>query len=150
MDNNEVTSGAEVFVPKKCFVTIGDKTFDVKKFSLKDWIELAREGTTFASSVFARIRKEVPDVDIRKLSALDVMPFIWEDLYRIVPILSLAIDVEPEWLEEQNDMEGVSSLFTVITELNNFRLVFKNFTAGFTNLSNQWKEVTTEVSEEAS
>lgn len=143
MDKEEKPSDASVFVPETRTITIGEKEFVVSKFTLEQWIKVARELTAFASSIFIAIRKERPDTSIaelKKIKVEEILPYVWTELHRVVPVLAMAIDEKSEWLKKQDDMEGISALFKAICELNNFKVIFANFTGAFQTLVAQWKE----------
>lgn len=140
MSENTTKSDAAVFVPDEKTVTISGKVFSVHKFTVMEWIKLTKELTGFASSVVGKILSDNKNFDFNTATIFQMLPYMWEDLHRIVPMMALAINVEPKWLGEQQDFEGFSALFMAVAEQNNFKVVFENFSKGFQNLRGQWEQ----------
>ena len=152
MSEKDKSTDAEIFVPETRMVVIGGRDFQIDKFTLEQWIKITRELTTFGSALFLAVKKDRPDLsldNLEKIKMEEVLPYVWTELHRIVPILAMALEgVDSTWLKKQHDMEGISSLFKAICELNNFKVIFANFTGAFQTLVAQWKEAVAKESVE--
>jgi len=124
---------SEILVPQFRTVKISGKQFEVKPFSVKDIIFFTRD----LIEGLSKIKEKYPSLEFKQEDLLVYFPLVVDEAPRLFGLLARAIGQEREWLEEQTDLVGVSELFTIVTEINDFGQIISNFQRGWSKLKSQ-------------
>ena len=124
---------SEVLVPQKHVVTIEGIQYEVRPFSVKDVIHFTRDLVEGLSA----IKKKYPSLEFKPEDMLQYLPLVLDEAPRLFGLLAAAVDKEGEWLEKQSDLVGVSKLFAIVAEINDFGTIISNFKAGWSKLQAQ-------------
>ena len=126
-------SDSEVLVPQRQVVTISGKKFEVRPFTVKDIIHFTRDLVEGLSAIKAKY----PSLEFKSEDMLQYLPLVLDEAPRLFGLLAAAIDKDREWLEKQEDLPGVSKLFAIVAEINDFGTIISNFKAGWSKLKSQ-------------
>lgn len=124
---------SEILVPKLQVVTIGGEQFEVKPFSVKDVIHFTRE----LVEGLGAIKKQYPSLDFKPEDILQYLPAVLDEVPRLLGLLAMSIGKDQAWLESQSDLVGVSKLFSIVAEINDFGTIISNFKEGWSKLQKQ-------------
>ena len=123
----------EVLVPTVRRVAISNQEFVVRPFSVKDVVHFTRDLVEGLSA----IKKQYPSLEFKPEEVLQYLPMVLDEAPRLFGLLASAIDKDKEWLENQSDLVGVSKLFVIVAEINDFGTIISNFRAGWGKLKSQ-------------
>ena len=126
-------SDSEVLVPQYKTVKIGGETFQVKPFSVKDIIYFTRD----LIEGLKAIKEKYPSMQFEKDDVFQFMPLVIDEAPRLIGLVARAIGKDGVWLEYQTDLVGVSELFAIVAEINDFGKIIANFKAGWSKLKAQ-------------
>lgn len=126
-------SDSEVLVPPRQVVIISGKKFEVRPFTVKDIIHFTRDLVEGLSAIKAKY----PSLEFKSEDMLQYLPLVLDEAPRLFGLLAAAIDKDREWLEKQEDLPGVSKLFAIVAEINDFGTIISNFKAGWSKLKSQ-------------
>ena len=126
-------SDVDTMVPMEKTVTIGKETLKVRPYSVKDVIYFTRE----LMDGLRNIKTKYPSMEFKNEDILQYFPLVIDESPRLIGLLARAIGKEGKWLEEQTDLVGVSKLFTLVSEINDFGTIISNFRDGWSNLKKQ-------------
>jgi len=127
----------QILVPPECKVTIDGTEYTVHRFTVGDWLRIAKDLSDLATTVAKKIEEQ--KIDVKRIDKTMIFNLLIDEFYRVVPIMALAIQAEPKKISESSDLVGVSELFKTICEINDFRRIFANFTGAMASLQIQWK-----------
>ena len=133
MENKKEKSSTEVLVPVEHRVDIGGETFVVRPFSVKDVVFFTRD----LFDGLKAIKDKYPSLDFKPEDTLAYMPALLDEAPRLFGLLARSIGKDAEWLQEQRDLVGVSKLFAVVAEINDFGTIISNFRQGWSKLKSQ-------------
>lgn len=128
-----MSSNAEVLIPEYKKVKISGQTFEVKPFSVKDVMYFTRDLIGGLSA----IKEKYPNLDFKPEDVFQYMPLVLDEAPRLFGLLARSIGKDGDWIQEQNDLAGVSELFRIVTEINDFGTIISNFKAGWSKLQAQ-------------
>jgi hypothetical protein len=128
-----MSDDVNVLVPIERSVKIGNEMLTVKPFSIRDVVYFTREIVEGLNAV----KVKYPAMDFKKEDVLHYAPLVLDEVPRLFNLLARAIGKDGEWLQNQTDLVGVSNLFAVITEINDFGTILSNFRNGWSNLAKQ-------------
>lgn len=126
-------SGTETLVPVEQKVKIGSEEFVVRPFSVKDVVFFTRD----LFDGLKAIKDKYPSLDFKPEDTLTYMPALLDEAPRLFGLLARSIDKNAEWLQNQRDLVGVSKLFAIVAEINDFGTIISNFRAGWSKLKSQ-------------
>ncbi len=126
-------SDSEVLVPVEQKVNIGGEEFVVKPFSVKDIIFFTRDLVDGLQAIKAKY----PSMEFSKEDVFKYMPLVLDEAPRLFGLLARSVGKDCEWLENQHDLVGVSKLFAIVAEINDFGSIVSNFKAGWSKLKEQ-------------
>jgi hypothetical protein len=126
-------SDSEVLVPVEHKVEIGGKKFVVNPFSVKDIISFTRD----LIDGLAAIKEKYPAMEFKSEDAFKYFPAILDEAPRLFGLLARSIGKDKDWLESQTDLVGVSKLFAIVAEINDFGMIISNFQEGWSKLKHQ-------------
>lgn len=124
---------SEVLVPEIQRVTISSVEYEVRPFSVKDIIHFTRELVEGLSAIKAKY----PSLEFKTEDALQYLPLLLDEAPRLFSLLARAINKDGEWIQEQNDLVGISKLFAIVAEINDFGAIISNFRQGWSKLKSQ-------------
>jgi hypothetical protein len=126
-------AASEVLVPSEKKIKINGENLVVKPFSVKDLIFFARD----IMDGMAEVKKKYPTLSFGPEDILQYFPALLDEAPRLFNLLARAVQKEGSWLESSTDLVGVSALFVVIAEINDFGTIISNFRTGWSKLQNQ-------------
>lgn len=126
-------SDSEVLVPQRQVVIISGKKFEVRPFTVRDIIHFTRDLVEGLSA----IKTKYPSLEFKNEDMLQYLPLVLDEAPRLFGLLAAAVDKDREWLEKQEDLPGVSKLFAIVAEINDFGTIISNFKAGWSKLKKQ-------------
>jgi hypothetical protein len=124
---------SEILVPPRQTVTISGDKFEVRPFTVKDIIHFTRDLVEGLSA----IKSKYPSLEFKAEDTLQYLPLVLDEAPRLFGLLAAAINKDREWLEKQEDLPGVSKLFAIVAEINDFGTIISNFKAGWSKLKSQ-------------
>lgn len=133
-------SESEVLIPQYKTVKIAGVTYEVKPFSVKDVVFFTRDLIEGLST----IKQKYPSLEFKQEEVLVYLPILLDEIPRIIGLIARSIGKDQEWLEAQNDLAGVSELFKIVTEINDFGTIISNFKNGWNKLQQQTIRVSAE------
>ena len=131
MEKQKSDSG--VLVPQRQVVMISGKKFEVRPFTVRDIIHFTRDLVEGLSAIKAKY----PSLEFKNEDMLQYLPLVLDEAPRLFGLLAAAVDKDREWLEKQEDLPGVSKLFAIVAEINDFGTIISNFKAGWSKLKKQ-------------
>ena len=128
-------SEMEVVVPAISEVEIGGVKYTVKPFSIKDVVYFTRDLFEGLGS----LRKKYPEIgnDANKTTLVQYIPALLDEAPRLFGLFARAVGKDGAWLEEQTDLVGVSKLFLIVVDINDFGAIISNFRQGWSKLKTQ-------------
>lgn len=129
----EKKTDSEVLVPLKREVTISGISLEVRPFTVKDIIHFTRDLVEGLSAIKAKY----PSLEFKTEDMLQYLPLVLDEAPRLFGLLAASVDKDREWLENQADLVGVSKLFAIVAEINDFGVIISNFKAGWSKLKSQ-------------
>lgn len=129
----EQKTDSEVLVPAVRKVVINGEELVVRPFSVKDVIHFTRDLVEGLSAIKAKY----PSLEFKTEDALQYLPLVLDEAPRLFGLLAAAVNKDGPWLEDQSDLVGVSKLFAIVAEINDFGAIVSNFKAGWSRLQSQ-------------
>ena len=85
----------------------------------------------------AAIKVKYPSLEFNRDDVVKYVPLLLDEAPRLFGLIARSIDKDGEWIEKQNDLVGVSKLFAIVAELNDFGAIISNFKEGWSKLKAQ-------------
>jgi len=123
-------SEANILIPDKKIMKIGNRNFSISKLKLRQYLRLSKLIMCTINKSKEKIKELKDNTSENTTEAQDLM-FIFnmldeKDLYKAICILLDIEETEEKFISENTGAEEISELIAIVCELNNFQTVKKN------------------------
>ncbi len=126
-------TNSEVLVPQYKTVIIAGTKYEVKPYAIKDIMHFSRD----LVEALVHFKEKYPTLAFKEEDFLLFMPIMLDEAPRLFEMMARSIGKDGTWIQEQHDLAGISELFSIIAEINDFGVIISNFKAGWSKLQKQ-------------
>lgn len=113
-------SDTEIFYPKGKDVVIGEKTFNIQPFVIKNRIKFVR----IVADVMVRVAKNANIESINANNATSLIPILFEVAADKLPeIYEIVLNKDRDWIDNSVTLENEFEIIKAIIEVNNIPLI---------------------------
>lgn len=129
MENKDLKTDSEIFVPELKKVRLGDKEIEVGQMTIEQWVKITRQLVGIAKKIIIKLTQDTGGkIDLNRVPYGVIAPYVLEEIEVVIPIVVDCAKIEEDWLRQQTDMKGFTDLIKAIIEENDFKGVIGNFT----------------------